>query len=357
MTIKRIVKAVIPDKIVQHMRSLRHRMGESARPISNDLLGFGPHDQFSGITAGTPISTVAPFHNSIGDISTALVTQQYLSAQGIPSYMSSFWDNKHETIVIGGGEIIGNSRDPHAKAGSWRYVKPLFLPEGHHILNAVGYDLSADQSLLPRIKQYRYVSVRDHEIAEIFTKYRDDVAIVPCPATLQMGLPLELIQALPRYQMTSRLRAGDYIVVHRHPTLANAAARLRRKGECLVVVDMQAHAQHPWSGRDIIIPPTHSPEIIMGLVRSAKAVLTSSLHLAIFAIGASKPFAAVSEETSQSDKVRRYLRRAGIEGAMAAPTEDMLDVAKGIAHKLPAISVTERALASQHLATIKDNLL
>lgn len=293
-----------------------------------------------------PVSTVAPFHNSIGDLSTAQVTQEYLARRGRPSYLTSFWDHEHPHVVLGGGEIVGAP-----SSGAWTDVKPAFLPCGEHVLNAVGVQRDVLRLDLGMLEAYRYVAVRDPVGAEILAEgARIEPAVVPCPATLQPGIPLTVLAALPRFERLARLVAGEYVVVHRHPSLIPAALRLARAGHPVVVVDMQAHARHRWFPTGLVVPWTHSPMVIQGLVDAAQAVLTSSLHLAIFAIGAGKPFAAIDTRNAQSDKVRRYLRRAGLEDAMGREVD--LDMALAMRERVAAASIAERAAATAHLERV-----
>jgi hypothetical protein len=317
-------------------------------PIQSDV-NIQPLSQFCKVgDSVVPVSTVGTFHNSIGDISTAQATQNFLVARGIPSYLTSFWDNSHKTIVIGGGQIIG-----FPEKGSWQYVKPLFLPDGEHILNAVGVDLETiSEAKFRHLKNYRYVSVRDNITAEIISDFGIDVVSVPCPATLQFGLPLELIKGLPKYQITRQLEAKSYIVIHKHPKLIKLAKYLEKKGHVVVVVDMQVHAQHRWGNTGIIIPSTHSPEIIKGLVDSASAVFTSSLHLAIFAISAGCRFGVVSGKGFQEAKVYRYLQRAGLGELMGLP-EELPEIAEANEKHIKSVSAVERQLALAHLRTIE----
>src|SRR5690606_19529891 len=145
--------------------------------------------------------------------------------------------------------------------------------------------------------EYRYVSVRDHEGAAMLRAHGSiEADVVPCPATLQPGIPLATLSSLPRFEGLSRLEPGNYVVVHRHPALRAVAGSLARAGKQVVVVDMQAHALHPWGRTGLVVPSTHSPQVVMGLVRSALAIFTSSLHLAIFALGSSVPFVAIDTE-------------------------------------------------------------
>jgi polysaccharide pyruvyl transferase WcaK-like protein len=87
------------------------------------------------------------------------------------------------------------------------------------------------------------------------------------------------------------------------------------------------------------------------LVQSAGAVLTSSLHLAIFAIGAATPFAAVDIGDYQSNKVRRYLKRAGLEDR-CGKSEDLLDIATSNIDTFKKASRQEKQAANEHLHEI-----
>jgi len=343
---KDLAKKVLPTPIFKFAKELAGK--KPIVPLMPEVPSFGPHSSFgTTLTEAIPVSTVAPFHNSIGDISTGQVTQNFLAAAGIPSYSTSFWDTDHKTIVIGGGEIIG-----FPSRGAWSKLKPLFLPRGNHILNAIGFDIgTGNETDLGVLREYKYVSVRDNLIAEQFGKYSPNLAVVPCPATLQYGIPLTLIKALPRFEFLRPLEENNYIIVHRHPKMEPVAKRLRQLGHRLVIVDMQAHAKHPWrSSSDLIVPTgLHSPELIQGLVNSAFAVVTVSLHLAIFSIGANKPFAAVADETAQSAKVRRYLTRAGIDAVLADKQADLLSLALENRSNISSASVREKAKTLQHL--------
>jgi hypothetical protein len=155
MSLRSATKRSIPKILFDAVRrEFKPVLSPYQLPVSS--LGFAPNDAFGPQeTKAVPVSTVATFHNSIGDISTGQVTQNYLSAVGI-----SFWDSSQETIVIGGGEIIGFG------SHGWGPIKGKFLPGGNHILNTIGYDIgSGSAEDLKVLKDYRYVSVRDELIA------------------------------------------------------------------------------------------------------------------------------------------------------------------------------------------------
>ena len=320
------------------------------RPIDPSYFPLARPDGES-VSSVVPVSTVAPFHNSIGDLSTAQITQEFLARSGVPSYLTSFWDHDHEHLVIGGGEIAGAPL-----RGAWRYVKPLFLPEGRHVLNAVGVQENIRNRDLGVLQDYLYVSVRDHEGAEMLrASGKVEAAVVPCPATLQHGIPLELLPSLPRFERLSDLEVGNYVVVHKHPTLRSVAQQIARSGHQVVVVDMQAHALHAWGRTGLVVPSTHSPPVIMGLVRSSMAVITSSLHLAIFALGASIPFVAIDTDDDQSTKVRRYLSRAGASDCFSK--QPSLELALSRQALVEEVGAKERERARDHLRKVVASLV
>jgi hypothetical protein len=292
------------------------------------------------------VLTVAPFHNSLGDISTAEVTQRWLAFSGVPADQASFWDHdRRGTLVIGGGDLIAAPRK-----GAWRDIKPLLLPRGAHILNAVGIDPGSFEDLATdALHSYPYVSVRDYESQALLDSRGIDALPVPCPAALQPSIPLEILKHLPRYGFLAPLHPGQYVVIHRHQSLVPTARKLHREGRSLVVVDMQAHARHGWPRNlGIEVPATHSSLIIKGLVDSSAFVETSSLHLAIFALGSKVPFAVIDAGNYQSNKVRRYLDRAGIIEAMSAPAA-VGETLQQVAGRVAQVSAREAELAREHL--------
>ncbi len=301
----------------------RKRLDRTSRPpIAN---GFDRHDriEFETLTDSSridlqyavPVCTVAPFHNSVGDQSTAEVTQMWLTRLGAPSYLTSFW-NCEETAtptVIGGGDLLGRPL-----AGPWASIKPAFLPRGPNLTNAVGIDLATfDDDCAEVMQDYRYISVRDRESVELLSDKGLSASATPCPATLQDGPEFKVLLSLPRLGALSELKEKGYYVLHKHPRLEQVANDLRRSKTPFVVVDMQGHAEHSWYGGGIVLDSVHSPSVIRSLVASSAGVFTVSLHLAVFAVGAGVPFAVSRGDSYQADKTLRYLRRAGFKGALS----------------------------------------
>lgn len=260
---------------------------------------------------------------------------------------TSFPDAGHDTLVVGGGDLL--SDDP---AGPWKAIKPWFRPRGRHVLNAVGVDPAAvDRLDLSYLSEYRMVTVRD-DLASLgnLVARVDNVRSVPCPATLVEPLPWEVLCSLPEHGPYLRgLEPGGYVVVHRHQRLHRAAVAVLRRRLPVLVVDVQHHRRQPWVLPGCrVVPVTHSPAVVMTLVANAMAVLTVSLHLAVFALGTGAPFAVRDHPGYQLGKIHRYLARAGIEEAITAQA-DMLDHALALTDRALAAGRAETAAAVQHL--------
>lgn len=294
------------------------------------------------------VLTVAPWHNSLGDIASSEATVTHLVDAGFaarPVICPGDGDPAH--LVIGGGDLLGGT-------SRWRAIKRRFEVPGPHVLNAVGVDLaSIDDIDWAFTADYRLVTVRDDDTAAALRPRLPAVRAVPCPATLIEPLPWEQLIALPGYRALRGLEPGAYVLVHRHPQLRRAARQLGRDaGLPLVVVDVQAHAQHPWGRAGLVMAPTHSPRVMVTLVRHARLVVSCSLHLCIFAIGQDVPFAMLYRDGYQAEKIRRYLARAGVEDACCEDRRRLVDVAQGLESRVAAVGESERALALAHLDAV-----
>jgi hypothetical protein len=155
---------------------------------------------------------------------------------------------------------------------------------------------------------------------------------------------------MPGYEPLGAL-GSDYVVVHRHPAVAKVARQVHGRDTPTVAVDPQAWRQHPWRGPALQLPWTHSPAVMLAVVAGARAVVTYSLHLAIFALSQSVPFAVVDlgPDDGQSNKIRRYLARAGIEDAMNPRGDDPVRRAESLRDRIVEVSAAERSAAAAHL--------
>lgn len=226
---------------------------------------------------------------SVGDIATAQATANELAMRGV-SVVTMDQATQNRTAVIGGGHVLGHM--PHLNH---------FIVTGRHILNAVGAHRSGDYGYL---REYRYLSVRDHESADIIGQ---SCAVVPCPAIMLEPSPIMLRELGTR-------RRGGHVVVHRDLSVARS---VERQTLDMLVVDPQPLRNCPWplGGREM--PASPFPTMIIAAMQGAHAVVTRSLHLSIFALCAGVPFACIDlGDEPQSNKLRNYWRRANMEDVM-----------------------------------------
>ena len=251
------------------------------------------------------VLTAAPWHLSIGDIATADVTLDRLATSGIPARHVSAPEDECDFLIIGGGEVL-----QPVSEGRSRLWEQFQVP-GAHILNACGIaDGLHDFGFLA---DYRLVAVRDRDAAARVRPNRPDVSCVPCPATLVQPLDWDFVRTLPDYAHLNSLQPHEYVVVHRHPALAPLSRTIDMP---VLAIDAQAFKRYRWTGRGLSLPTTHSSRVVQTFVSNAAVVVTNSLHLAIFAIGAAVPFVAVDLGDHQSNKIRRYLERAQLDESM-----------------------------------------
>ena len=300
-------------------------------------------------TTTVGILTAAPWHHSIGDIATAECTVNYLSNHGIPAVSIAKPDNRYECLVIGGGNLLYGGR-----ARPWERLQSVFKEPGPHILNAVGVDLDSfhqiDWSFL---KEFRLISVRDNVLRDALSREMParEIFSVPCPATLVDPLPYRFVQQIPGLEGLKTLRAKSYVVLHRHPTVARFAAKIDRP---TVIVDAQVWERHPWTSSGYQLLPTHSPAVLQGVIASARAVVSNSLHICIFALAAGIPFVAIDSGERQSRKVRCYMKRAGIPEVMFAHDrdDDPIAYAESLHPLIRKASQNERKSAEEHLENV-----
>jgi Polysaccharide pyruvyl transferase len=289
------------------------------------------------------VLTAAPWHNSIGDIATEEATLFHLAHAGVAAAPVSVGGTDVECLVIGGGDIIEHDHG-HGHGEPWSDLLAHFRQPGRHVLNAVGVEPDiidlVDWSFA---SDYRLVTVRDLVAADRLAEHLPSVRARPCPATLLEPLPLDFVTGMPGYEPLREL-GRDYVVVHRHPAVAKVARRVHGRDTPTVAVDPQAWRQYPWRGPALQLP-------WLAVVAGARAVVTYSLHLAIFALSQSVPFAVVDlgADDGQSNKVRRYLARAGLEDAMNPLGDDPLRRAESLRARVAEVSSAERAEATAHL--------
>jgi hypothetical protein len=297
------------------------------------------------------VLTVAPWHHSIGDIATAECTVNYLSRRGIPSVSVHEPDDRYKCLVIGGGNLLyGGTARP------WRRLQAVFQEPGPHVLNAVGIDLdSFDRIDWSFLDDFRLISVRDDRLRDALARRlpNREIVSVPCPATLVEPLPYRFLRQVPGLEGLRTVPSRSYVVLHRHPAVERFASRIAMPA---VVVDAQVWERHPWGAGGYELLPTHSPAVLQGIISSARAVVSNSLHICIFALAAGTPFAAIDTHNNQSRKVRCYMERAGIPEVMFSSdrSDDPVEYAIGLSRSIRAAARSERRLAEEHLDRVAE---
>lgn len=261
---------------------------------------------------------------SVGDIATAKATARELAIRGIP-VVEVDQATQTRTAVIGGGHVLGHM--PHLEH---------FIVPGRHVLNAVGAHRSGDYSYL---SEYRYLSVRDHDSAEIIGH---KCSVVPCPAIILEPSPITLREVGIRQR-------GGHVVVHRDPCVARA---LERQSLDMLVVDPQPLRHCPWMLGGHEVPPSPFPEVMIAALLGAHACVTRSLHLSIFALCAGVPFACLDiGDEPQSNKLRAYWKRADMEDVMY-DGDDPVRHAVSLKHNWPECRARQRAAVASHFDAI-----
>jgi len=325
------------------------------RQVPRPRVPLGVADR-GGVSHGPHIGvvTVAPWHDSLGDVATERATIDHLGGRGVPtrqvlpSASPAGPGPSPAALVVGGGDLLTCPSDP-----VWRSALDRYCIPGRHLLNAVGLDPDRvlDRDRYAHLADYRLLSCRDEPGAEFIAEVTGrDVSLVPCPATLVAPAEFAVLGQLPGYEEVGRLRPGGFAVVHRHPAMEVAVAALRSQMP-VVTVDMQRWRRYPLIGEDVALP-SHDPCVAMALVAEAAVVVTISLHLAIFAIGSGTPLAVLDQGDPQGKKVKRYLERAGAGVVVTHDRRELFGVADAHAALVKDVGAAERERARAHLAAI-----
>jgi hypothetical protein len=180
------------------------------------------------------------------------------------------------------------------------------------------------------------------------------VQIVPCPATLLRPLARDFVSSMAGFEFLKRFEPREYIVIHATGELERLAGGLRRP---IVAVDPQPWARRAWKVPCPSAPPTHSPEVLLTIVAGAEAVVTRSLHLAIFALTAGVPFCIVDGRGDpQTLKLRRYFARAGLSAAVYSGNDPVAHALE-LAGEIENVRTAEVRRASESLDAIAAALL
>jgi hypothetical protein len=280
---------------------------------------------------------------SLGDTALTVATSQHLAKRGVAVFETPGPLARAHQTVIGGGHII--SPQLGAKEGMFNSFR---LP-GRHLLNTVGirlHEMQHQNATWSYLKDYSYISVRDQESA-IYLKNQgvlQKIHVAPCAASLLRPMSFELLTRLPGFEWL--LDEKDYVIVH---PVDNIPKMKKLPVDCLAI-ETQPWLQRDNSTRWRSLPLTQSPFLVCSAISRARAVVTRSLHLAIFALSNGVPFCCIDNgKDPQSQKLRWYFHRAGIPEVMCDDQNPMEHIRQNVSRKkIEKVALREKEKCEEH---------
>jgi len=280
--------------------------------------------------------TVGLWHDSVGDIALMQATAQQLSIRGVPVMCRSI-STGSRPCVVGGGYLLSN-----ITSGMWSHVLRPFQVRGGHFLNAVGVGGRGDYGF---VGDWKYVSVRDHVsrdfLAPSLPKDKE-IHLVPCPAVLLEVPNVTYLRRCPGGEVMKDLPLQGFVVVDCEAEWAHGKIK-----EPLLPLDTRPWMKKGWLGKPLR-NQTRSPEMMMGIMKCAKAVITESLHMSIMAMAVGVPF-VVSARGGTAAKPAAYFKRAGIPEIVVKPNANIVNQALELHTKMLAVRKLEQDRARKHL--------
>jgi len=294
--------------------------------------------------------TASPYLFSIGDITIASETSRQFALRGITCLEDPLTKvSDGEVAVIGGGHVITGAN--HVAIGKSSSGNPgrstlnVFRPPGKHLMSSVGVRLrdkpDCDMSYL---SEYRYLSARDSGSCEFLERSsRQEVHSVPCVASLSQSMHVNDVVSLHGFEWI-RQRIGSYVVVHSDHTLLQYEIR---DG---IRMETQGWINRPVGGKMPVVPVSSSPYVVSGVISGARAVVTRSLHMAIFALSNRVPFCCIDcGDDEQTEKLRSYFSRAGIPQVMYSGSDPVKYAVGNITREtLDAVQAKEIESCTNH---------
>jgi hypothetical protein len=207
---------------------------------------------------------------------------------------------RYDMLVIGGGELLH-------PAGHGFY--DVFRIPGEHVLNTVGTYGEVEAS---HLSDYRLVTVRSGADRDHLRGHSREVKVAPCLSVLFGGLAEDRRVPPARGALLLHLHAGAL-----RPATAPAMVSLLRRLDTPVAFlpfthhNSDAALQTVLAAGAGLAPPlaVNGPDEAFWAIRRARAVVSASLHAALFAYIAGVPFLAIPYDP----KVRYFLAERGLE--------------------------------------------
>ena len=232
-----------------------------------------------------------------------------------PEDIVQIWD-KYDT-VISGSDQIWNKHSCELEHSDWRYIEPYFLKgfSGKKISYAsstANMNNSELSRILPYIKQFFYISMREKSSAERLTKL--------------LGRPVENVLD-PTFLLTKddwivnlQLQKNDderYILVYslggpkQLIQLLPVMARLVKKRNCKAKV-VTPFAYLPYPDKHIEYHPEYGPIEFMNVLYNAEAVVTDSYHGTILSVNFGKEFYSICKSSGSEFRKTDILDQLGL---------------------------------------------
>lgn len=233
-----------------------------------------------------------------------------------PKDIAQIW-NKYD-IVISGSDQIWNKHSCELEHNDWRYMEPYLLKgyAGKKISYASSTASMNDSELnriLPYIKQFSYISMREKSSAERMTKLLGrQVENVLDPTFL-----LTAEQWKKNLKITGILNT-PYVLYYSLGGIKKISSHLKsvkdfaNKMGCILIV-VTPFAWYPSSDSTIENHPEYGPVEFLSALNGAKAVVTDSYHGTILSINFNKEFYSICGSGRSEFRKTDILERLGLQ--------------------------------------------
>lgn len=288
--------------------------------------------------------------NNSGDIAIGMVLQRFCETREIPFRVVdpfNFHPRDYSTFIIGGGQILRTYYD---------FFYHSFNVPGPHILNSVGIHMPDNLDFL---REYRLVSVRSKaEKTEIARAYPDlEIEVHPCTTVL-----FDQFYAAELEQARRGTQGGDeWVGVHLNNTTLRKLPRLfpaleQLNRECRLMFIPFTHYENDRFLMETLsrwlpgsrVSPANDVVSVFAEIGSLKALVSSSMHAAMFAYLQNVPALAFP----QDHKLRYFFEERGFPQCLYTSAESLLPNLRSLLANPPDYSssaAADRADVEKHL--------
>ena len=233
-----------------------------------------------------------------------------------PENIIQIWD-KYDT-VISGSDQIWNKHSCELEHNDWRYIEPYFLKgfSGKKISYAsstANMNNGELSRILPYIKQFSYISMREKSSAECLTKL--------------LGRPVENVLdptfLLTGEQWKENLKINDilnrpYVLYYSLGGIKRVSTHLKfvkdfaNKIDCKLIV-ITPFAWYPALGNKVENHPEYGPIEFLSALAGATVVVTDSYHGTIFSVNFEKELYSICKFGGSEFRKTDILKYLGLQ--------------------------------------------